>query len=72
MNDVGHFDNNSAYTPASLDFLDTPKGQTTAWPLTSDSDVSDIENAQEAKLIALKSRVRLSASNLMLVLVKVG
>ncbi|XP_048478453.1 HEAT repeat-containing protein 6 [Plutella xylostella] len=71
MNDVGHFDNNSAYTPASLDFLDTPKGQTTAWPLTSDSDVSDIENAQEAKLIALKSRVRLSASNLMLVLVKV-
>lgn len=70
MKDVGHFENNSAYKPAS-NYLEAQKSKATVWALTSDSDMSDIESGREAKLIALKSRVRQSASNLLLVLVKV-
>ncbi|KAJ2949139.1 hypothetical protein O0L34_g6080 [Tuta absoluta] len=70
MKDVANFENNSAYKPASTNYLEPQKGKN-CWALTSDSDMSDMENSREAKLIALKSRVRQSASNLLLVLVKV-
>ena len=69
MRDVDHFENNSAYKPASKNYLEPQNSR--VWPLTSDSDMSDVESNREAKLIALKSRVRLSASNLLLVLIKV-
>lgn len=69
MKDVDKFENNSAYKPASSNYLEPQKVKT--WALTSDSDMSDIESGREAKLIALRSRVRQSASNLLLVLVKV-
>ncbi|KOB75437.1 putative HEAT repeat containing 6 [Operophtera brumata] len=67
--DVDSFENNSAYKPASCNYLE-PQRAKNCWALTSDSDVSDMESSGEAKLIALKSRVRQSASNLLLVLVK--
>ncbi|XP_072949286.1 HEAT repeat-containing protein 6 [Epargyreus clarus] len=70
IKDVGDFENNSAYKPASQNFLEPQKARN-CWALTSDSDMSDLENSREAKLIALKSRVRQSASNLFLVLFKV-
>ncbi|XP_047029951.1 HEAT repeat-containing protein 6 [Helicoverpa zea] len=70
MKDVDNFENNSAYKPASRNYLEPQKAKNT-WALTSDSDMSDVENSREVKLIALKSRVRQSASNLLLVLVKV-
>ncbi|CAB3261513.1 unnamed protein product [Arctia plantaginis] len=70
MKDVDNFENNSAYKPASRNYLEAQKAKN-EWALTSDSDVSDVENSREVKLIALKSRVRQSASNLLLVLVKV-
>lgn len=69
MKDVDKFDNYSAYKPASSNYLEPQKAKT--WALTSDSDMSDRESGREARLIALKSRVRQSASNLLLVLVKV-
>ena len=71
MRDVDNFENNSAYKPASKNYLDTQKNKA-CWALTSDSDMSDMENGREAKLIALKSRVRHSAANLFLVIFKVG
>lgn len=70
MKDVGSFENSSAYKPASKNYLEPQKAKS-GWVLTSDSDMSDVENSREAKLIALKSRVRQSASNLLLVLIKV-
>lgn len=70
MKDVDNFENNSAYKPASMKYLE-PQKTKNSWALTSDSDMSDVENNRESKLIALKSRVRQSASNLLLVLVKV-
>lgn len=70
MKDVDSFENNSAYKPASRNYLE-PQRAKNCWALTSDSDMSDMESSGEAKLIALKSRVRQSASNLLLVLVKV-
>ncbi|KAJ8722117.1 hypothetical protein PYW08_004519 [Mythimna loreyi] len=70
MKDVDSFENNSAYKPASRNYLEPQKAKN-YWALTSDSDMSDVENSKEVKLIALKSRVRQSASNLLLVLVKV-
>ncbi|XP_035439500.2 HEAT repeat-containing protein 6 [Spodoptera frugiperda] len=70
MKDVDNFENNSAYKPATLLYLEPQKAKT-YWALTSDSEMSDVENSKEVKLIALKSRVRQSASNLLLVLVKV-
>lgn len=69
MKDVDKFENHSAYKPASSNYLEPQKAKT--WALTSDSDMSDLESGREAKLIALRSRVRQSASNLLLVLVKV-
>lgn len=71
MKDVDNFENNSAYKPASKNYLDSLKTRT-CWTLTSDSDLSDVENGREAKLIALRSRVRQSAANLFLVLFKVS
>lgn len=71
MKDVDNFENNSAYKPATSNYLEPQKARN-CWPPTSDSDMSDVENNREAKLIALKSRVRQSASNLLLVLVKVS
>ena len=71
MKDVDNFENNSAYKPASRNYLEPQKAKN-YWALTSDSDMSDVENSQEVKLIALKSRVRQGASNLLLVLVKVS
>lgn len=71
MKDVDNFENSSAYKPASKNYLEPQKGKNT-WALTSDSDMSDVESNREAKLVALKSRVRQSASNLLLVLVKVS
>ncbi|XP_075977882.1 HEAT repeat-containing protein 6 [Anticarsia gemmatalis] len=70
MKDVDNFENNSAYKPASRNYLEPQKAKH-YWALTSDSDMSDVENSREVKLIALRSRVRQSASNLLLVLVKV-
>lgn len=70
MKDVDSFENNSAYKPASKNYLEPQKAKN-CWALTSDSDMSDVESSREVKLIALKSRVRQSASNLLLVLVKV-
>ncbi|KAG6456598.1 hypothetical protein O3G_MSEX009826 [Manduca sexta] len=70
MKDVDNFENNSAYKPASRHYLEPQKASNT-WVLTSDSDMSDVENNRDAKLIALKSRVRQSAANLFLVLIKV-
>lgn len=70
MKEVDNFENNSAYKPAT-NYLEPPRSKT-CWALTSDSDVSDMENSREAKLIALKSRVRQSAANLFLVLFKVS
>nr|XP_026499699.1 HEAT repeat-containing protein 6 isoform X1 [Vanessa tameamea]XP_026499700.1 HEAT repeat-containing protein 6 isoform X1 [Vanessa tameamea]XP_026499701.1 HEAT repeat-containing protein 6 isoform X2 [Vanessa tameamea] len=70
MRDVGNFENNSAYKPASQNFLETQKTRN-CWALTSDSDMSDVENGREAKLIALRSRVRQSAANLFLVVFKI-
>ncbi|XP_059052046.1 HEAT repeat-containing protein 6 [Achroia grisella] len=70
MKDVDNFENNSAYKPASMNYLEPQKSKH-CWILTSDSDMSDMENTREAKLIALKSRVRQSASNLLLVLIKI-
>ncbi|XP_028039412.1 HEAT repeat-containing protein 6-like isoform X2 [Bombyx mandarina] len=70
LKDVDNFENNSAYKPASQNYLE-PQKTKHAWVLTSDSDISDVENSREAKLIALKARVRQSASNLLLVLIKV-
>ncbi|XP_028176593.1 HEAT repeat-containing protein 6 [Ostrinia furnacalis] len=70
MKDVDKFENSSAYKPASKNYLEPQRAKNT-WVLTSDSDMSDVENSREAKLVALKSRVRQSASNLLLVLVKV-
>lgn len=69
MKDVEKFENNSVYKPASSNYLEPQKAKT--WALTSDSDMSDMESGREAKHVALKSRVRQSASNLLLVLVKV-
>ncbi|CAH0715508.1 unnamed protein product, partial [Brenthis ino] len=69
MKDVDNFENNSAYKPASKNYLDSLKTRT-CWTLTSDSDLSDVENGREAKLIALRSRVRQSAANLFLVVFK--
>lgn len=69
MKDVDKFENNSAYKPVTSNYLEPQKAKT--WALTSDSDMSDMESGREAKFIALKSRVRQSASNLLLVLVKV-
>lgn len=71
MKDVDNFENNSAYKPASRNYLEPQKAKT-YWALTSDSDMSDVENSREVKLIALRSRLRQSASNLLLVLVKVS
>ncbi|XP_045498148.1 HEAT repeat-containing protein 6 [Colias croceus] len=70
MKDVENFENNSAYKPASKNYLEPVKAKT-CWALTSDSDISDVENSREAKLVALKSRVRQSAANLFLVLFKI-
>ncbi|KAH9644896.1 hypothetical protein HF086_007984 [Spodoptera exigua] len=70
MKDVDNFDNNSAYKPAAQHYLEPQKAKS-YWALTSDSDMSDVENSKEVKLIALRSRVRQSASNLLLVLIKV-
>ncbi|XP_050350439.1 HEAT repeat-containing protein 6 [Nymphalis io] len=70
MRDVDNFENNSAYKPASQSFLETQKTRN-CWTLTSDSDMSDVENGREAKLIALRSRVRQSAANLFLVVFKI-
>ncbi|CAG9786769.1 unnamed protein product [Diatraea saccharalis] len=70
MRDVDNFENNSAYKPASKNYLEPQKAKN-CWALTSDSDMSDVESNREAKLIALKSRVRQSSSNLLLVLIKV-
>ncbi|CAK1551115.1 unnamed protein product [Leptosia nina] len=70
MREVDNFENNSAYKPASKNYLEPAKSKT-YWALTSDSDMSDMENSREAKLVALKSRVRQSASNLFLVLFKI-
>ncbi|XP_045773429.1 HEAT repeat-containing protein 6 isoform X1 [Maniola jurtina] len=70
MKDVDNFENNSAYKPASKNYLD-PQKTKTCWNLTSDSDMSDVENGRETKLIALRSRVRQSAANLFLVVFKV-
>lgn len=71
MKDVDSFENNSAYKPASRNYLEPQNANKNSWALTSDSDMSDMESSGEARLIALKSRVRQSASNLLLVLVKV-
>lgn len=71
MRDVDNFENSSAYKPASQNYLEPIKTRT-CWTLTSDSDMSDVENGREAKLIALRSRVRQSAANLFLVVFKVG
>lgn len=70
MKDVGNFENNSAYKPVSQNYFESQRNGS-VWPPTSDSDISDVESNREAKLIALKSRVRQSASNLLLVLLKV-
>ncbi|CAK1580315.1 unnamed protein product [Parnassius mnemosyne] len=70
MKDVDNFENNSAYKPISKNYLE-PQKTRNCWLLTSDSDMSDVENSREAKMIALKSRVRQSAANLFLVLFKV-
>lgn len=70
MKDIDSFENSSAYKPASCNYLE-PQRAKNSWALTSDSDMSDMESNGEARLIALKSRVRQSASNLLLVLVKV-
>ncbi|XP_041979377.1 HEAT repeat-containing protein 6 isoform X1 [Aricia agestis] len=70
MKDVDNFENNAAYRPASKNYLEPNKSKA-VWTLTSDSDMSDMESGREAKLIALKSRVRQSAANLFLVLFKV-
>ncbi|XP_049873203.1 HEAT repeat-containing protein 6 [Pectinophora gossypiella] len=70
MKDVDNFENNSAYKPASKNYLEPQKSKN-CWALTSDSDMSDVESGREAKFIALKSRVRQSASNLLLVLIKI-
>lgn len=69
MKDVDNFENSYTYKPASSNYLE-PQKTRNCWVLTSDSDMSDIENSREAKLVALKSRVRQSASNLLLVLIK--
>ncbi|CAH0398322.1 unnamed protein product [Chilo suppressalis] len=69
MKDVGNFENNSTYKPASKNYLE-PQEAKNCWALTSDSDMSDLESNKDAKLIALKSRVRQSSSNLFLVLIK--
>lgn len=71
MKEVENFDSNSTYNPASKNYLEPQKAKT-YWVLTSDSDASDAESNREAKLFALKSRVRQSASNLLLVLIKVS
>ncbi|XP_053609751.1 HEAT repeat-containing protein 6 [Plodia interpunctella] len=71
MKDVDNFENNTAYKPVSTNYLEPQKAKN-GWVLTSDSDMSDVENSRESKLIALKSRVRQSASNLLLVLVKIS
>lgn len=42
-----------------------------SWNITSDSDISDSESGLEAKLRALRGRVRLGAQNLLLVLIEV-
>lgn len=70
MKDAGNFENNSAYKPASKNYLE-PQKTRTCWNLTSDSDMSDVENERETKLVALRSRVRQSAANLFLVVFKV-
>lgn len=70
LRDVDNFENNTAYKPASKNYLDVQKSKL-CWTLTSDSDMSDIENGREAKLVALRSRVRQSAANLFLVIFKV-
>lgn len=70
MKDVDNFENNAAYKPVSKNYLEPQKSKN-CYALTSDSDMSDVENSREVKLIALRSRVRQSASNLLLVLVKV-
>ncbi|CAH2246737.1 jg8801 [Pararge aegeria aegeria] len=69
MKDVDNFENNSVYRPASKNYLEVQKTRT-FWNLTSDSDMSDVENGRETKLIALRSRVRQSAANLFLVVFK--
>ncbi|XP_073955828.1 HEAT repeat-containing protein 6 [Choristoneura fumiferana] len=70
MKEVENFDSSSTYKPASENYLEPQKAKT-YWVLTSDSDASDVESSREAKLFALKSRVRQSASNLLLVLIKI-
>lgn len=70
MKDVDNFENNSAYKPITKNYLE-PQRARNCWALTSDSDMSDVENSREAKMIALKSRVRQSAANLFLVIFKV-
>ncbi|XP_068633378.1 HEAT repeat-containing protein 6 [Battus philenor] len=70
MLDICDFENNSAYKPISKNFLQVHR-QGKSWTLNSDSELSDVENGAEAKMIALKSRVRQSAANFFLVLLKV-
>lgn len=69
MKDMDNFEN-SSYKPASRNYLE-PQRARNCWNLTSDSDMSDVESSREAKLVALKSRVRQSAANLLLVMIKV-
>lgn len=70
MREVDSFENISTYRPVSQNYLEPQKGRN-YWVVTSDSDASDVESSREAKLVALKSRVRQSAANLLLVLIRV-
>ncbi|KAL4715902.1 hypothetical protein ACJJTC_013202 [Scirpophaga incertulas] len=67
--DYENLDHSVSYKPGNKNYLE-PQRANNCWALTSDSDMSDVENSKEAKLVILKSRVRQSASNLLLVLVK--
>ncbi|XP_048004601.1 HEAT repeat-containing protein 6-like isoform X2 [Leguminivora glycinivorella] len=71
MREVENFENISTYRPASQNYLEPQKARN-YWVLTSDSDASDVESSREAKLVALRSRVRQSAANLLLVLTRVS
>lgn len=57
----------SYYKPSNVNYLDTINLQCA---LTSDSDVSDKEFNTNAKLVSLQSKVRQSASNLLLTIFK--
>ncbi|XP_050679813.1 HEAT repeat-containing protein 6 [Leptidea sinapis] len=70
MKDVESFENGFDYQPASKNYLEPPKANN-FWVVTSDSDMSDAESNRDAKLIALQSRVRQSAANLLLVIIKI-